>query len=131
MYNLDGITKPELERLAVDKKVFELEQLAGDYHKASVEIERLTADKKVLGMEIIERLKAENMDGRVVGKYAVSIIRKEICNTTIEDAAQFGAVITEEKVNTAILRKIKKSGMDVPGFNIREEVRVKLGAADG
>lgn len=109
-----------------DIEKLSLEQLAEYYVNAAVIVEENTAAKKVIGQEIIDRLKAEKMNGRVIGRYAVSIVTKEICNTTVEEAEPFGAVLVEKKVDTARLRQLKKAGAPVPGFNVRDEIRVKV-----
>jgi len=91
-------------------------------------IEELSAaGRKKIALDILNELKAQGKDQKTQGLVTVSRIVKTTFKTSIEQARELDAVITEEKVNTDKLRELHKLGVDIPGKQESEEVRVKVG----
>ncbi len=103
-----------------------LEDLVELYVNTREQEEEVAAQKTAVKTEIIERLKKAKLDGTQVGDYAVTKFRMITFQTTLEDAKKYGAVKTEEKPDTTILRKLFDKGETIPGAIEREELRVKL-----
>lgn len=102
-----------------------LEDLVTLYVDTREQEEDIAAQKTAVKQEIIERLKKAKLDGTQVGNYAVTKFKMITFATTLEDAKKYGAVKTEEKPDTTILRKLFDKGEKIPGANEREELRVK------
>lgn len=88
-------------------------------------IEDIQAGIKVVNDELMARLDAENVKGKIVGNKAITKVQSIRFGTSLDDARELGATKTEEKVDTTKLRKLHDSGVTIPDTNISEYVMVK------
>lgn len=87
-----------------------------------------TAETDILGIknEIMERLKAKNLKSDKVDKWLLTRYTETRFKTTLEEARELGAVKTEEKVDTNILKRILKAGATIPGTMESERLRIAV-----
>lgn len=101
------------------------EDLAGAYKLISETIAELETRRLALKVELIKRLKEAGRDSREAGRYVIQTFPIVTFKTTPEEAERYGAVITQKKVDTDILRKLYQAGkQDIPGLTIRDELRI-------
>ena len=62
--------------------------------------------------ELLGRLEDENKDGEIVGDYQLIKAKRTTFKVDLEKAKEYGAV--KEAVDTAILSKLEKSGVEIP-----------------
>lgn len=71
-----------------------------------------------------ERLKAKNLKSAVIQEYSVSIFPVVRFKTTLAQAQELGAVKVEEKADTSKLRTLHDAGVEVPGVDVSENIRI-------
>lgn len=95
------------------------EKLVGMAEKLLSEKDNIESAISVIRTELLERLKAQKIDGKRVGKYALAIQKR----TTFSDvplsfAKEVGAVT--EAVDTSKLRELFAKGVKVPSAKTTE-----------
>lgn len=99
------------------------EQLIEKLQEINLENEQVMASLVMIREELLTRLKEEKKDGEIIGEYSVKKAIRVSFNTEIEKARELGAV--KEAVDTSILRKLDKQGVEVPGKKETEYLSVR------
>lgn len=99
------------------------EQLLDERENANHIVEEAKATLNVINQEILDRLKKEKLQGKVVGDWGVSIVnRVSYTKVSLETAESFGC--TKQAIDTAKLGKLYKTGVPIEGATEYEYVRV-------
>ena len=108
-----------------DLTVYSKAELVELYQQAATQKEEFEATIEVVKDELILRLKSEKKDGDVINDTAVQIIKQVRFKTTVDQAREFGAVVTKETIDTKMLRHLHDQGVEVPGTNSSEYLKVQ------
>lgn len=76
-----------------------------------------------INADLLELLNAENLTGKVVGRVAISKVRRVTFRTSLDEARQLGAV--KEAVDTDVLRGLYDKGATIMGAQVTEYIMVK------
>lgn len=93
-------------------------ELAEYYENLSSQEEEIVAAKVEVRVETLKRLKK---DAEIWGNFSVSKRRNYTFTATIEQAREFGCVVTKEALDSIKLKKLYLSGANVPGEVIIKE----------
>lgn len=99
------------------------QQLLDMREKANIAKEEIEAGLSVVNEELLERLKKEKINGKVVGNWGISKATRYSFETTLEEAEALGAV--KQTVDQAKLKKLISSGIKIPGTKVSEYVMVR------
>lgn len=86
--------------------------------------EELGAEKAIIRQELAARLKGQKLDSKIVGEYSLTLYSATRFKTTVAQARDLGATVTEEKVDLTALKKLYKAGAKVPGVETSESLRI-------
>ncbi len=89
-----------------------MEELVEHYAQAIQMKEDLEAAISVVKDEILLRLDAEGVKGKIVNEYSVTKVTKTLFKTTLEEATELGAI--KFSVDTVKLKKMYEAGAPVP-----------------
>lgn len=99
------------------------EQLLEARDQANHRIEELKSAVQIVNEEIMQRLAAENITGKVVGNWGISKATRFSFDTSIEEAEALGAV--KQVVDQTELKSLLKKGVAVPGVRKSEYIIVR------
>lgn len=95
------------------------------YWQTLQQLEDLEAQKVEIKAEFDRRLQDRKRNSIEAGESAVTRYPKVYTNkVTIDEARKFAAVKVEEKVNSALITKLHKSGVKIEGVEERWELRI-------
>jgi hypothetical protein len=105
-----------------------LEDLVEKREEINQAIEEITAGVVVINQEILQRLNDMKVNGTIVGDKTVTKVVRTTFAPSVEEARALGAteVVTEEKLDQKMLRKLHESGATVPGTRTSEYIQVRL-----
>lgn len=101
------------------------DQLLDSYLKALQQQEELEAAISVIKDEMITRLDAEKVKGKVVGGYSVTKVTRVNFRPTIEQARELAATKIVESLDTAALKRLHDEGVEIPNTSVTTFVSVK------
>lgn len=99
------------------------EQLLEYREKFVTQQEEIEAGLDVLKKEMLIRLQEENVNGKVVGNYAITKATRVSFKTPIDEAEALGAI--KKTVDTAALKKLYNDGIQISGVEKTEYVTVR------
>ena len=108
----------DLQKLSKEKLVEKLQEI-------NLENEQTMAGMVMIREELLARLDEEKKDGELVGEYSITKAIRITFKTTLEQAAELGAVVKTSKVDTTMLRKMHDSGVKVPGVDVKTYLSVR------
>lgn len=102
------------------------EQLIEIWENTLTLIDEYLAQKEAVKVEFEARIEAGKMpDADEVAGYSVTRFPKVYVNkVTLETAKKYGATKTKEVVDTTIVTKLVKSGEEIPGAEIRQQILI-------
>jgi|SRR5579885_997898 len=116
MQQFEGLDPQKITEISI-------EQLVEAYTKATTLREEIEATMSVVKDEIMARLDAENVKGKVVNDYTVSKATRVSFRTSLEWAEQAGAV--KKTVDAAKLKALYDSGVEVPDTQVTSYLVVR------
>jgi hypothetical protein len=100
-----------------------IEKLIEYYSFGQIQMEEIQAAMAAVKDEVVMRLDAEGVKGKVVGDHTVTKATRVVFRTTLEEAKELGAV--KEAVDTVALKRLYDSGAPVPNTSITTYLLVK------
>lgn len=107
----------------LDANAFSYKQLLEARALVDQQIEDIQALRSIISEELLNRLRNENLNGKVVGEYIISRVKRITFKTKLEDARSFGAVT--EAVYTKRLKELYSMGVPIPDVSETEYLLVK------
>ena len=115
---MDQINTEDLQQANMDT-------LLEAYLKAQHLHEEIEASMTVIKDEMVNRLDAENVKGKIVGDYSVSKVTRLNFRPTIDQARELAATKTVESIDTQALKRLHDSGVEIPNTTTTTFVMVK------
>jgi hypothetical protein len=94
------------------------EELLDYRNKILQEQENLEAAISVIKDEVIQRLDAEKIEGKVVGDQAISIRKNYTCEKDVAESLGAITVITQKRIDVKLLKELHFKGVEIPGLVI-------------
>lgn len=101
------------------------DQLLDSYLKAMHQQEELDAAISVIKDEMILRLDAEHVKGKVVADYSISKVTRLNFKPSLEQARELAATKTVESIDTQALKRLHDSGVQIPNTTTTTFVMVR------
>lgn len=109
-----------------DLLVMEDENLAQLYEESRQLMNEYAEQSKAIREELLARAKERGtVDDWIAGEFSISCQTIVRFKTTAKQAKELGAVQTVEKADTKKLRSLYDAGVEVPGVNVTEDVRIR------
>ncbi len=103
----------------------DIANLLNNYLQIGQQIEDLTASLSVIKDEMIARLDAESVKGKIVGDYSVTKVTRFNFRPTIEQARELAATKTVEQIDSQALKRLHDQGVEIPNTTTTSFVMVK------
>lgn len=120
MTHLDEDFNPqELTEYSEDQLINLYEQMQADAEEVASALSEIRDLLKI-------RLESKNLKSSVIGEYSITLYSTTRFKTTVEQARELAAtdIITEEKINTKRLKTLADAGVNVPGQEVSENIRI-------
>ncbi len=98
--------------------LLDMSELLQRYLEGQHLIEELEAAMSVIKDEMITRLDAENVKGKVVGDYQVTKVTRVNFRPTLEEARELAATKTVEQIDTQALKRLYDGGAEIPAVSL-------------
>ena len=105
--------------------LLDMVELLQQYLKYQQLQEELEAAMSVIKDEMITRLDAENVKGKVVGDYQVTKVTRVNFRPTLDQARELAATKTVEQIDTQALKRLYDQGAEIPNTSVTTFVMVK------
>ncbi len=105
--------------------LLDMSELLQRYLEGQHLIEELEAAMSVIKEEMITRLDAEHVKGKVVGDYQVTKVTRVNFRPTLDQARELAATKTVEQIDTQALKRLYDQGADIPNTSVTTFVMVK------
>ncbi len=99
------------------------EQLLELRERTNQEIEDLQAALSVVNQELLIKLDAEKLTGKIVGNWGVTKAVRYSFKTSIDEARALGAI--KESVDSTKLKILLNKGIPIPGVSRSEYITVR------